>query len=227
MRAELLARLLQPPVTVRWRDIGHVDARCGELLPTLPTLTRLKQSYLQETAHADFLPELPLLRVLTLDCNFGQAWCIPADALLASLVRCIGVTELNINCGFNSAHFSALFAKLPLKKLTIRGGELETLACFSADPITESLEELFISDLNLPPSELSHLYVLRRLRSLSLDRCFSSLLPDAILDSLSPPTPILPSLTLLFHQWQMPGKKRQSAHRHGPSFEWMQLRRTQ
>ena len=44
MNADDLARFLQPPVTARWQDIGHVyaDVRIGEPLLRLPTLTRLE-----------------------------------------------------------------------------------------------------------------------------------------------------------------------------------------
>ena len=69
-----------------------------------------------------------------------HVWFIPADAVFAALVSCTGITELNVDSGFNSAHWSALFAKLTIKKLTIRGALLETLQCFAAGPITQSLE---------------------------------------------------------------------------------------
>ena len=47
MKADQLARFLQPPVAVCWRDIGAVrgDARSGELLLRLPTLARLDFTY--------------------------------------------------------------------------------------------------------------------------------------------------------------------------------------
>ena len=224
--ANNLARLLQPPVTACWQDIGYVEAdeHTGQLLVTLQTLTRLDVYYTEPTAHLDFLPQLPLLRVLVLDSGSSEVWYIRADALLASLVRCICVTELNIHCGFNSAHFSALFAKLPLKKLTIRGGELETLQCFAAGPITQSLDDLSIRWISLPPSELSRLYPLRRLRTLHLDGCFSARLSDAALDGVSPPTPLLPALTKLLYleNWTTT-----QVERRGASFEWMQQRLTQ
>ena len=169
-----LVRCLQPPVTARWQDIGHVcgGARIGELLLTLPSLTTLHLTLTEDTAHVDFLPQLPQLTVLilrALKCRAdGPAWRVPADALLASLVRCRGLTELDLCCGFNSAHWSALFAKLTIKKLTIRMGRLDTLQCFAAGPITQSLEELALEYLDLPSFEVSHLYGLRRLRTLHL-----------------------------------------------------------
>ena len=224
MGTNALARLLQPPVTARWQDIGRVwaDERTGELLVTLQSLTTLHLNYDEHTTHVDFLPQLPLLTALRLagyDYQNNFAWCIPAGAMLSSLVRCTSLTELDLHSGFNSAHWSALFAKLPLKKLTIRGG-LETLRCFASGPITDSLEELTLQFLDLPPSELPHLYPLRRLRSLQLQYCFSAHLPDAALNSLSPPSPILPALTLFIQQ------QREQVKRQGPSFEWMQRQLT-
>ena len=222
-----LARLLQSPVTAQWRDIGFVraDARTSELLLRLPSATELNLSYDENTPHVDFLQQLPGLAVLTLDCHKWSdrnSWFIPADTLLASLVRCRGVTELSLCCGLNSAQWTALFAKLPLKQLTIRRCEsLETLACFATGPITQSLEVLTLEEVYLPPSELSHLYALGRLRTLRLACSLSLRLSAATLASLSPPTPLLPSLTLLCYQWRM---VEDSVDRRGPSFEWMQAR---
>ena len=198
MQAKVLARLLQPPVTAQWRDLGRVpgDAHTGELLVRLPTLTKLELALVEDTSRLDYLSQLPHLVTLDLDCyKFGvpsrSAWYIPADALLASLVQCNALTDLSLHCRFNSAHFSALFAELPLKKLTIRrgGAELQTLRCFAEGPITHSLEELVLRDFALAPAELAHLYTLRRLRALHLDMGYSSRLPDATIDSLSPPIP--------------------------------------
>ena len=166
-----------------------------------------------------FLPQLPRLTALTLDCTKDAC-----DALLASLVRCRCITDLCLQCGFKSAHWSALFAKLSLKKLTIRRGELETLQCFAAGPITQSLEELAIAGLALPPAELSHLYGLHRLRSLALNYCFSSHLDDATLASLFPPTAQFPRLVKFRYLSDEDGY---DVDRQGLSFEWMQSRLTQ
>ena len=223
MDSNMLTRLLQPPVTVSWRDIGQVyaDERTGELLLRLPALTKLELSYFQDTAHVDFLLQLPQLTALDLVCyRWGRGgWFVPADALLASLQLCSELTELSLHCGFNSAQWSALFDKLRIKKLTVCGGAIETLRCFAEGPITQSLEELDIRDLALPPSEVAHLYALRRLRALRLDCCFSSRLDDDTVDSLSPPTRLLPSLTELFHRWKTPELQRVSVDRKGASFE--------
>ena len=222
----LLACLLQSPVTAQWQDIGEVegDAHTGELLLTLPGLTKLDLRYVEAAAHADFLQHLPRLTMLKLDCYRNErAWDIPSDALLASLVRCAGLIELDLCCGFDSAHWSALFAKLTIKKLTIRYGELKSLQCFATGPITQSLEELTLCDLALPPSEISHLYGLRRLRTLKLYDCFAPPLDDASLACLFPPTPILPALTKLVHHLRYG----ECIDRQGPSFEWMQQRLTQ
>ena len=164
----MLARLLQPPVTACWQDIGllSADEDTGELLLRLPSLTALEFCYDENITHAEFLPQLPLLTALDLSCDRRDELLLPADPLLATLVRCSGLTELGVASAFKSAHWSALFAKLPLKKLTIcRAGELETLRCFAAGPITESLEKLTVIDLDLPLAELAHLSALRRLRS--------------------------------------------------------------
>ena len=142
---------------------------------------------------------------------------IPTDALLASLLLCGCLTELNLHCGFSSAQWAALFAKLTIKKLTIRGVGMDTLRCFSEGPITQSLEELVLADLGLPPSELSHLYALRRLRTLDLSDCFSTCLDDATVVSLNPLTPLLPAFTAWTYG-------RTVTH---ASFEWMQQQRSQ
>ena len=105
MNPNTLARFLQPPVTARWRDIGFVmsDALTGDLLLPLLTLTELDLSYYAATAHVEFLPQLPQLAVLTLNCRPRGHWTVPADAVLTSLVLCSGLTQLDLHCGFNSA----------------------------------------------------------------------------------------------------------------------------
>ena len=238
MDSDKLARFLQSPVTARWQDIGSVkvDERTGELLLRLPSLTRLDLTYSDEFFDDDedieaatlvkFLPQLPLLTALNLDCSNGGASYIPADVQLAALVLCTHLTELSLEYGFNFAHWSALFAKLTIKKLRIRQESIDTLQCFAAGPITDSLEELTLDDLKLSPSELAHLYGLRRLRTLHLDRCFSSRLEDAVFDHLSPPTPLLPALAELRRTWHT-GCMRDIRLRQRPSFEWMQARQTQ
>lgn len=68
---------------------------------------------------------------------------------------CTGLAKLQLCCGFNSAQLTVLFAKLTaLTQLSIIG-DLESLRCFSSGPITQSLEELRIVRLSLPPSELA------------------------------------------------------------------------
>ena len=229
MSTNNLAVLLQPPVTARWQDIGSVwaDQRAGELLVTLQSLTKLDVSYTEHTAHVDFLAQLPSLTALRLaGYNYANnsACCIPAGAVVSSLVRCSSITELSLRCGLSSAHWSALFAKLTkLKKLTIHGG-LETLRCFTSGPITLPLEELSMIGLNLPPAELSDLSGLHRLRTLDLNHCFSPQLDVATITSLFPPTLLLPALEELFHlgSWSATQDERR-----GPSFAWMQQRLTQ
>ena len=232
MYSYALKGLLKAPVTARWRDIGPVEeagAGTGELLLRLQTLTKLDLTYSEESADVNFLPQLPQLTALKLDCDkWGEGLFIPPDAVLASLLLCNGLTELDLWCGFNSAQWSALFAKLPhLKKLTIRGGDLHTLECLAAGPITESLEELALRDLALPPSEVSHLSGLRHLCTLHFCVCFSPLLDDATVNSLAPPTPRIPTLTELFHETRIGRFQWDRRHRQGPSFEWMQQRLTQ
>ena len=232
METDMLEHLLKPPVTARWRDIGRVeaDARTGDLLLRLQTLTKLDLSYRVDTPPV-FLGQLQHLSSLELDCDNGGGWFIPADALLASLVRCTSLFELNLSCRFDSAHWSALLAKLTaLRKLTIGRGSLKTLQCFPSSPIAQSLEELSLEYLKLPPAELSHLYALRGLRSLHLRYCFSPRLHDDTIDSLSPPTANLPMLTKFVSRWHSSGDgddedgEDESVDRQGPSFEWMQAR---
>ena len=132
--------------------------------------------YNDDAAHVEFLPQLPSLTALELFCHNEEQWHVPADALLASLVLCNGLTTLSLDCGFSSAQWTALFANLTkLRTLEIRQG-LDSLRCFASGPITQSLEQLTIRylELTLPPSELLYLYALRRIRSLHLDRCFST-----------------------------------------------------
>ena len=200
------------------------DARTGDLLLMLSTMSTLRLFYNQPAAHVDFLPQLPRLTVLYL-VSLGS---IPADAVLASLVQCTGLTDVNLRCGFNSARWSALFAKLTkLKKLEIQyERELKTLRCFAAGPVTQSLEELRIAHLDLRPSELSHLYALRRLRTLRLQFCFTTRLDDATIDSLSPPSALLPALTQMLHQWRTADRKWKHVVRKGSSFDWMEERMT-
>ena len=230
METNMRARLLQPPVTAQWQDIGTVDAGplTGDLLLRLQTLTKLDLCYMQRTAHVDFLPQLALLATINLDCDSNVGWLIPADARLASLQLCTSISELSLRCGFKSAHWSALFARLTLKKLTINGGDLETLGCFAAGPITQSLDELGEYDVALPQSELDHLLALSRLRTLHLAYAFSRRLNDAAIDSLSPPTAYFPLLTKFSSWWRSPHDdfEDEGVERRGPSYEWMQARLT-
>lgn len=154
---------------------------------------------------------------------------MPPAALLNSLLPCTGITELYLECRFNYAQLASLFAKLTsLVKLTIVG-DLDSLQCFASGPITQTLEDLTLENLDLSPSELPHLYALNRLRVLFLDFCFSSglRLDDATLDSLSPPTALLPALTRLIHRWENPDGNDDYLERKGSSFEWTQTRLTQ
>ena len=224
-----LEDLLQPPVTARWQDIGLVggDARAGELLLNLPSLTKLHLSYYDRIRanEVEFLPQLPQLTVLHLDCDSGRGeeGPSPADAVLASLVRCRGIIDLSLNCGFTSAHWSALFDKLTrIRKLMIFLEDGETLQCFTAGPITQSLEELSIQGFELPPSEITNLYALRHLRTLDLDESFSPRLDAGMLDSHSPPTAHFPSL--IHFRCLCADAVGGAADRRGPSFEWMQAR---
>ena len=229
METDDLARLLQPPVTAQWQDIGRVkaDARTGDLLLRLPTLTTVDLRYAQATAHVGFLPHLPHLNALTLD-------CYSTEALLASLQLCTGLTHLDLNSGFHPAHWTALLDKLTkIKKLKLRGRKIkQTLECFATGPVTESLQELTLEHLDLPPSELSHLSALRRLRTLRLISCSFPRRRDATIDSLSPPTRLLPALTELFVQWRVADDEYgdvewEYRQRRGASYEWMQQRLTQ
>ena len=231
METNGLVCFLKPPVSARWQDIGDVlgDARTGKLLLRLPSITKLDLRYERAIKHVDFLPQLPRLTALSLDCeergNGQRAWYLPADALLASVMRCTGLTHLSLTCGLNSAQWSTLFAKLTkLKKLTICRGDVRTLQCFAAGPIMQPLEELAIELLAVPPSELPHLYHLRRLHTLRLNNCFCPRLDDATIDQLFPPTALLPALTELFHSSRNANDEWNSQKRQGPSFEWMQSR---
>ena len=213
-----LARFLRLPVTVRWQDIGFVHADeflpdfdflnvhedTGDVLLRLPTLTTLDIAH-WSWSNLDFLPQLPLLTSIRL-CRRDL---VPTEDVLASLLLCNGLTDLGVECVFDTAQWSALFANLTIKKLTVRrDGAMTSLECFAAGPITQSLEELTLRNLKLPLSELPHLYTLRCLRSLDIDRCFSSELDDEILASLTPPTPLFPALTKLLpslaarREWQ-------------------------
>ena len=130
--SEELERLLVPTVNARWQDIGpvRVDERTGELLVKLQTLTTLHLSYTMRAAHVDFLSQLPRLTALSLlHCVNLLGTRSNADALLASLVLCNGLTELSLQCGFDSAHCSALFVKLTSIKKLEMGGGLDTLQC--------------------------------------------------------------------------------------------------
>ena len=205
------------------------DKRTGDLLLRLASLTKLDLSYDEGTAQVDFLSQLPLLSALSLDCYKYRVggWHVAPDAVWAALMRCVGITDLNLKCGLNAAQLSALFAKLRIKKLTLWRADLRTLECFAEGPITESLEELTLDPQDFSPSEVLHLYNLRRLRSLHLDDCCSPRLSDATVDSLAPPSSVLPALTRLFHRGQLANGRSDYRERDGPSFEWMQARLSQ
>ena len=108
-----LARFLRPPTSVRWQHIGEVIGTedTGELLLRLPTLTTLKFSSDEDT-RVDFLPKLPHLTLLDLECEMDAA---SARALFVSLRLCTGLAELRLTqpnraCGFNSAQRKAQVA---------------------------------------------------------------------------------------------------------------------
>ena len=133
--------------------------------------------------------------------------------------------------------WSALFAKLRIKKLSIHKGHMRMLHCFATGLITQSLEELRMTGMDLDPSEITDLYALRRLRTLDFDQAFSPALDYPTIDSLSPLIPLLPSLTKFSIAWQSSydddsnawvswkdDAKYVAVNREGPSFEWMQQR---
>ena len=227
MDTDRLAGLLQLPVTARWQDIGHVagEPRTGELLLRLPSLTKLVLIYTRTAAHVDFLPQLTRLTALDLDCfDSGGNSVVPADAVFSALLRCIGLTELLLRCGFNSAQWSALLAKLPLKKLMLVGEQIDTLRSFEAG---HSLQDLSVRELLVSsPSDLSHLSGLRRLRTLELYT--PKRVEDTVFDILAPPTSLLPALTkFVHHWWNNKYAFWECRERQGPSFECMQQRLTQ
>lgn len=141
---------------------------------------------------------------------------------LASLRPCVGLTELDLACGFHSAHVSTLLAKLTeLKKFKLWGA-LETLQCFASGPATRTFQSLSLCQFSLLlPSELVHHHALKGLRSLDLSNVIDPL-GDATLNSLCPPSAIFPRLTML-ECLGGAGEAKAS----GSSFEWMQLRLTQ
>lgn len=228
-----ITRLLQPPVTMRWQDIGWIfaDAHTSDIIVTLPTLTKLDLWFHEHTPHADFLSQLPLLTTLKLDCRHSpmdmpRRFAILAEPLLASLLPCTGLNELDLNCGFSSEQVGTLLAtltKLRRLKLYVK---LKTLQCLASGPATQSLEHLSLyQHTSLPHSELVHMYALQGLRSLSIDQVFESVDEDT-LDSLCPPTQLFPRLTQLFCQWHDDEWEWDSVDERGPSYEWMQQRLT-
>ena len=106
-----LARLLQPPVTARWQDIGNVigDELTGELLISLQSLTNLELTweadfYDAEIVRVDFLPQLPRLTSLNLYSADCGEWVIPAATLLSSLVLCTSPRLCSLDCAVRQAH---------------------------------------------------------------------------------------------------------------------------
>ena len=198
LSSDKLPRYLQPSANACWQDIGcvHADAGTGVLLIRLPSLIKLDLSYFRCRRFSglptlNFLSQLPLLAVLRLyTCKEGKGFT-PTDDVLAALVHCTGLIDLTITCQFNSTQWSTLFAELTkLKKLTLYRGP-ETLQCFTAGPITQSLEELILPagsaavrdcpSVRSPPSPD--------------DQAFSPAMDSATIDRLSPPTSLFSSLT--------------------------------
>lgn len=185
-----LARLLRTPVNACWQDIGFLcaDAHTGALLLSLPTLTKLSLCFLEDAPPLDFLSKLPLLTALVL---YFSDDAFPDDLFVDSLLTCTGLTELDVNLlrSVDSAHLSTLFAGLPHLKTLKLCVQLDSLECLSSGSLAQSLEDLTLvrcsgqgvplSELEvmepvsaLPVSELVHLFALKRLRSLEIDRIF-------------------------------------------------------
>lgn len=92
MDTEAVARLLRPPVNARWQYIGMicVDARTGNVLTSMPTLTSLFLLLIEDVPHLDFLSKLPRLAGLTVVSSFivSVAALVPRALLPPFSPRC-------------------------------------------------------------------------------------------------------------------------------------------
>ena len=213
--SEATAKLLRTPHNLQWQTLRsqlllsaalcavisriHIDDKAAEALESLPTLTGLHVS-LDGCSHVRFLVELTQLRTLDLAVKTASKATLTAEALLAGLQSCTGLTSLTLgNVPLTSAHMCTLLPQLPqLTQLHVaRLHQLDSLVCFNSPALVASLTDLSIRDCTEAEAvaELAHLHGLKALQKLALKR--QCALPAELNLLFTPPSSLLPRLTVL------------------------------
>jgi len=209
----LLSRLLAPPHTLRWQELGglwNLSEDDAALLVSQPLCTLDARLAMP---HADFLLQLPQLQTL----KFSSAGTVPVDSgrILQAVGSCAALRKLTLEdragefgMHFTSAQLSGCVASLSnLRFLQLDGAtELTTLSFLSAGNLSRTLTELYLYNFprRIPHNEFEHLLVLQELCALSLHNVFDLPLSAADLALLAPRTqsPLLPHLTNFSHRYQ-------------------------
>lgn len=172
-QGDFLGRLLQPGHQFGWTSpptlgIGSnlcVTEALASALGSLP-LTRLRASL--ACLDVRFFTQLLQLTDLELNQHLPE---MDLFAFVQSLRHCAGLTSLSLShFELSSLHIEALLPALPrLSRLSlVEMSQLESLRCFDSPPLAASLTSLSMMLLRgCPPTELTHLFGLVSLRSLS------------------------------------------------------------
>ena len=193
-----ILHLLRTPHALQWQQIQRVDGVDEEVasaLSTLPSLTHLIAFNCRSVA---FFSVLTRLRSLHL--HVHPAARLAAD-IAAGLPRCSQLTELTLSTAdVTSQHLSRLLPRLPLLR------SLELMFCSALDSLSflsecshlaQSLHSLSLRGTVHPvvhSTEIKHVLTLKSLTQLGIYFVFVEPLDAPMVQSLTPPSVVLPKL---------------------------------
>lgn len=194
-----LLKLLRMPHALRWtelRELCAVGSQSAAALRNLPGLLHLDT---WDCCNVSFVPALSQLRQLELQIR-DDPWAVTADAVVDAVSSCSQLTCLCLLAPLTSKHLTALLTQLTMLRALVLNycAELESLAFLSAVPsLQRTLLVLKLHHCNhhaLRSAELRHIFALRNLTALKLQRSLADPLDGLTQHLLTPPSTVLPKL---------------------------------
>ncbi len=191
-----LLQMLQPPHQLRWTELPKGSRECvtPAVAALLPFLLHLRTFCLPachpSLSSLDFLAHLPALTEMRKE-------SIDPDALLETLsVALPQVRKLSIDCSYiNIDQLQALLTHFTrLRELTFEIARFNSLSFLS--PVRGTLRSLSLAMCNRIGFTANSLQLLRpfHLTSLQINRRYGTALADSLVQSLTPPSTLLPTL---------------------------------